>query len=425
LCAQKALTPDGKTWLLNALDMFADDERDPVGYPDPQANHTTVERIKVEKVITKDPAIVSSTQWDCHVHFLPFQKHSYGTDGVGLLGRSALREEGKLQNLRGGTTSKVALGLAAYSGPVGFDSMQLSTNAERIIDNEINIPRAKSFGLHRIVAAGFEIENVTPEIYQGGSVVAVNTPAVVTPRTYYEVGNIDGAAPYPQALTYLSSELPPGTVAKAIKYKSSRSWNAAEGAYVNLELNDMTNPMTQTFPCGIWLGAGWEEGFGVAGDTGFAEMPNSQGHLATHYNFNNTTVMLTGLSEQTALKITSHFDIERVPNSSQDELIQFTKKSPAYDPLAIKIYSLVKRDMPCACKVTMNPLGEWFEEVMRVIGDVAPTVGAALSPIFAPAGLIGNAAGAAAKAAAKANHQSRVNRQKKLTAGKKAGNKKR
>jgi hypothetical protein len=121
--------------------------------------------------------------------------------------------------------------------------------------------------------------------------------------------------------------------------------------------------------------------------------------------------------------VTAIFDIERIPEPGLTETVQFATASSPYDPMALKIYTLVKNEMPCACKVTMNPLGEWFDSVMQVISDVAPAVGTALSPIFPPAGAIGGLAGRAAALAAQENAKARNRKknQKKLTSASKKG----
>jgi hypothetical protein len=90
-------------------------------------------------------------------------------------------------------------------GQDGMNSFNLGTDAETTLNEELGMPVDKAYGLHRIVAAGYEVENVTPKLQKGGSVVVANTPSIVEPRTYHEIGDIDGGAPFPIAMTYLNS----------------------------------------------------------------------------------------------------------------------------------------------------------------------------------------------------------------------------
>jgi len=117
--------------------------------------------------------------------------------------------------------------------------------------------------------------------------------------------------------------------------------------------------------------------------------------------------VLSGLSSQTTLQITTRYYFERIPSASDPNLLVLCKPSPSYDPLALEIYSHAVSSLPVAVKVDENPMGEWFEDVMNIVAAVIPMAGAALNAVVPGAGIVGSGIGAASKAIAAANNRAR------------------
>jgi hypothetical protein len=67
----RVITPEGRQWLVAALDPFHDTDVDCSGYPDINVAPCVVQLVKVSTQISK-PAAVSSGTWDCNLVLLPW-----------------------------------------------------------------------------------------------------------------------------------------------------------------------------------------------------------------------------------------------------------------------------------------------------------------------------------------------------------------
>jgi len=123
---------------------------------------------------------------------------------------------------------------------------------------------------------------------------------------------------------------------------------------------------------------------------------------------------LAGLNPQGTFQVTVKYFVEKVPTLSDPNLLVLAKTPTPYDGNIIEIYARVTQELPVAVPVGENPLGEWFETVMSVIGDVLPVVGKSLS--FIPgAALVGEGLGAGAKHLASMNKTERLNQNQPST----------
>jgi len=75
--------------------------------------------------------------------------------------------------------------------------------------------------------------------------------------------------------------------------------------------------------------------------------------------------------------------LESIPDFNDELDLASAGVSAPYDPMALELYAKTVREMPTGCRVSDNPLGEWFESVMSVLSDVSMGVGAAIGGAFA------------------------------------------
>jgi len=82
----------------------------------------------------------------------------------------------------------------------------------------------------------------------------------------------------------------------------------------------------------------------------------------------------TGLNQNDVLTVNYNIYIERFPALSDLNLIVLATPSPAYDAVAMQVYSDVSRRMPTGVPQAENGLGDWFKGIISTVADVAGTI---------------------------------------------------
>jgi len=222
--------------------------------------------------------------------------------------------------------------------------------------------------------------------------------------------------------------LPPGTQAEAQLFPSSLTWQGAEGAYQVALLNDVGNKYINPVP----------------GAVGFADVPSLEDLDAstlfnrvcfaplgindnnastpissgwsncTHmYPYDVSGLVLANPSQDQTYQLTVKYYMERIPTSSDPNLLVLSTESAPFDPMALEIYSRAMTHIPVAARVSENPMGEWFEKVMEIVASVAPTIGTLMTPVLGPAGpALGIGLGMASAVASGTNNAARRKIQK-------------
>jgi hypothetical protein len=108
--------------------------------------------------------------------------------------------------------------------------------------------------------------------------------------------------------------------------------------------------------------------------------------------------VFSGLNPNSTLQVNLKLLFERVPSQSNKDLLVLARTPPGYDGMALEIYSKAMEKLPVGVPVGENPLGEWFADVLKVVGDVAPVVGDFVGNFVPGVKIAGNLIGAGAKA---------------------------
>jgi len=175
--------------------------------------------------------------------------------------------------------------------------------------------------------------------------------------------------------TALIYDAPPNTVDEANLYPSSETWAAEEGCYVQFSPNRSDNPLltpscpprfyrfsNDPFPSQNLL---MESNIAVVDDAlGNTE---TMGIRGVSVPFNTSGAYFTGLSEQTTLRITVVWLIERVPTFSERDLVVLAKPAVPYDLPAIQAAIDISALLPPGCRQSENPAGEWWKQVLGVL----------------------------------------------------------
>jgi hypothetical protein len=225
----------------------------------------------------------------------------------------------------------------------------------------------------RIVAGGFEVHNVTPELYKGGSVTCTSIGTLS--KTTQSINS--DSSDYCVA-SYSKAPLSGQSTAAQDPYATS--WDAAEGCYVpfRIALDDMDYQLANGNM--RLLNSNTQ---GLASD--FDATYSSTGHLliatpTRSANIELSSAYFTGLPYETVLKITTKVFVETAPVTTLSELA-LASKPAHYDPAALELYRNVVCDAPVAVPVKMNAHGDFWRILKNIIGVAAPVLKVAIPGI--------------------------------------------
>jgi hypothetical protein len=377
LVSSGKITSGGKDWLTFAVDPFHDKDLPLAGYPDIETASTIVQLVKTQ--FTVGTPLGTAANWDANVSFMPNISGLYSPTPFDFVNGVILGSDG------GQPASINTGGVVAVTGPVGFQcwpSDGTPFSSATTLGGK-SVPRTYCKGLYRVIGAAFEVVNTTAEIYKQGQVTVYRQPCNAQNNSF--VGFT--GTPFAGDLTIQNVDtlrMPPGSLADAQLLFGSASWLAADGAYVIAMLNDVDNPLqSPSFRRIVYLStdlsAGSQENpayIGLLDTVG----DFSQGlHADNVFPFDVSGAYFTGLSSQTTLVVNCRWLIERCPTVSESDLTVLAQPSPEYDPASLQLYSSIMRYMPPGVPQGMNPLGEWFDNIMSAVADYAGSVGDALT----------------------------------------------
>lgn len=367
----KQLSEDGLRWLVQQTDPFHDSKIEPTGYPDGDISRSIVRCIRVTDTLTK-PGTLAAGKWDARVDLYPV-----------LGGTPVARTTQSYPDAPsvGGSFALARGPLSVVSGPVGF----AINNATAVVDNRWSIDwtRYTAGRRVRLVGVGFEVANVTDALHKAGSVTCwrsharsddVSVRATTAPDVYRQVRWLSG---FPFTLGELSA------AADAV------TWEAADGCYVVGTPDDNANPPQ---------GQDWRPV--VIG----ALQPGTPGHsvgfvadnTAMTIDLNYGGAYFAGLSEESALTVTVKYFLEEFPLPSSD-MYSLARPTVAYDPLAIKLFGDIMREMPVGVRLAENFDLGWFKDVLDVAANALPML-KSLPVVGGAADTLGKLAKGASKA---------------------------
>ncbi len=387
----KLLTPNGKNWLIQAVDPFHDYDIPISGYPDVSTSASVVQLVKQQLQITVPTAgsgaVASGANWDCSIVLFPtLTPATYITSNQ--VGSGGLINTGIVQN-------PLQFGALSYSaGPQGNRLWPNASNLAIAATGGSIGPTAYVKGSMRLIAAGFEVVNTTSQLNKQGQVVAARVPTSPT----REVCVNSTAVPIP----FTTLRMPPGTIAEAYALYGSRDWEAAEGTYSVLRQNTTSNPyqLPNHTPVAYSM---LDEANGSIDNYFSVNSLSTGGGSQTDIQapFDMSVVHFTGLSYTTTLTVNVRWYLERVPSTAEADLVVLASPPAYYDPMALELYCHCLGAMSAGVPRGDNPLGEWFRAALSRISDWAPKIGGALGTIIPGANLVGNIVGGGARIASK------------------------
>jgi hypothetical protein len=384
------LTKDGRAWLTLACDPFHDTDIQLAGYPDVLTAATVVQLVKQQIQIVAPTAapvnLAAGANWDCSVVMFPnFALQPFGFE-------SAVSATGQITPGSGGSGFQTG-GLTISASAQG-NNLWPTTSSINVLANFQSLnPIGYVNGQGRCIGMGFEVVNTTSELNKQGQVTAWRIPTKWTDSYLYNTVATTPAVTEQIAFTH--NRLPPANIANAQLLFGSRSWAAAEGAYVVSRQNDTENlALLPAFRNSAYFLGDVRDGFADTIFTGTTVGVNPGFGSDYYAPFDISGVHFTGLSFSTTLTVNVRWIFERLPGPLELDLVVLATPSACYDPIALELYCQCMRDMPPGVMLKENPLGEWFANALSKVADWAPRVGGALNLIAPGAGAIGNAIGA-------------------------------
>lgn len=403
MVATREVTPEGVKWLTQATDPFHDTALPTVGFPDVNCSKSLAQCFTFTTNIST-PTPASSATWDCHIFNNPISTVRSNA-GASFMQPFTVQNDGTWTTTPfiPGTTVPLYSGINALTMPNGLDWQQL---AFLLVAQgnypTVSFPLNASGGDYRVVAAGFEVVNTTPELYKGGSVTSYRSPSnpsvmdLSTPTGgNYNLERVDVVG------------LPPSTQAQAQLYRDSVTWAAEDGVYSICTLESEECPYVKAVPSNTIamrpFSTTEQQSAAFTTHTAWSTV----GHLSVGFPgrsssctralpWANTGCIFSGLNQNATLQLTVKYYVERIPTIQQPDLLVLTQPSVPYDPKILEIYTEVMKQLPVAVKAAENPLGEWFNDVLEAVQEYAPAVG----KIFGgPGQMLGDAAATAAGAA--------------------------
>lgn len=408
LLGSKQLSGDGLKWLITATDPFHDTEIACPGYPDMSTSRSITQCYQYTVGVSK-PESVTTGLWDCHLPFIPC---SYNWAN-GSTTPTALKPQSVYPNglmLDPGVTIGLWPGYNVITCPTGVNFITAAASGVVYNDKALSYPAKGATGHFRLVGAGMEVHNTTAELYKGGSLTVYRQPSANTKVNLYKQGAytppaMDGTSTSTMTSKRSSTNLPPAimfsyynmdvvsapvaTQGGATINPSSRTWAAEDGCYTVATMSNMDNPFKMATPGQLAVMEPYNLGVmdnqtpfnAYVTDTSQANNNTETGGTPPPFSccqafpFDTSGAMLIGLNANSSLQVTVRYFIERIPTTVEADLLSLARPAPAYDALAMEIYSRAMSDLPVGVPVGENPLGEWFTSIVDTISQVGPKIG--------------------------------------------------
>lgn len=377
----------GVEWLTIATDPFHDTEITPTGYPD----MNTCNSISQCFTFTQNVSAPGTGIWDAHIFLNPVSRLILETIDNGAMAAIPTYEPrtGKFTTAANNIVP-IHAGYNILTGATGQKWNVGGLTPYTNVGPSVAYPLTGSAGQYRLVSAGYEVVNTTPELYKGGAVTVYRSPSHPNVPTM-QVWNL--ANNYAEFVNgYMA---PPDNQAEAQLYPSSKTWAAEFGVYSTATLSSESNPYLQASvntPF-MYKPPSIQDLISNTPSVAFTIVPSldsgqtgATGTTGQVLPYDIHGCFFTGLNPNATLQVTVKYYVERIPTVTEPDLLVLTRKSPDYDPMALELYTHTLAELPVGVQVGENPLGEWFDDVLSTVAQFAAPLGAVFGPMGTAAG---------------------------------------
>jgi hypothetical protein len=394
LLKRKVLSEEGLNSLTKCVDPFHDLDIECIGIPDQLPEKSIVREVRKTLQISGANDFPEGTVWDCHIYTLPSRLFVPSNNTTRISKSGVMYGDGNFSSTGGywaDFIAPVVVIKVPTANPTLPDSGTFNpgTFVWDILDfNDF------SGGQSREIFSGLEVHNVTNQLNVAGTVTCYRMPQFAV-----DVEATGDGSPGTFAKVM---RMPPATIEEALLLPGSRQWEARHGAYV-VETYDMeeNRPQTTTFQNQFLVRGDFTVAQYLAGTTlpgiGLFAVPPSESYQALPSKFapkDTSGIYFTGLPWNSTLTLTVRKGIETFPTFT-DPLVTLARSTPAYDPAFFELYKLIAQHLPPGVAVGENASGDFWDKILGIVQDVAPTIGSAFGPA---GGIIGGLVSKAAKA---------------------------
>lgn len=369
LAQRTGMTDEGKRWLTAAIDPFHDTALAVSGYPDMAGGSSIVQCVKQTTSITINPSDFAGGA-DLLIRFEPLTNF-YNTFGNAFDINGIDYSTDGTQSGFGGLSIRYGVPGADLTqpGPVQFTALQ--------------VPHTMIKRRLRIIAAGFEAINATPELYKGGSVTVFRQEQSLDRQILSGLIRMPNNDPTYTGFEVILVQPGPSSEGNALLLSGSRTWDAAAGCYCVCTQQTMANPPVYPRLTGVMETTAYANRT-LSFDNNGAGLPQSANYFCSTANnnsnrFNNTMMVpipynssgayFTGLPANSVIKINCNWWVERFPSEIDGDLTVLSTPSCCYDPIAMDAYAQIVKLMPIGVPVKENGLGDWFAGCIASVID--------------------------------------------------------
>lgn len=381
-------TPSGQRWLTAALDPFHDTNLELAGLPDMNGSPSLVMMYKQTTVVTNPGN--STTPWNCMVSIPGIQSIPYSTY------YSLQSNNGSTFDVshQGFTQNYVNNYASSFLGGVGPVTVFANSTASVAGDLTDWMARSGNSALYsatalgestttpcRVIGIAFEVYDVTPVLYQQGSVTVYTNAHSLTQHARLSFAASGGGATSEVVGDIRAS--PANDLPSAQLTCGARTWDAREGCYVVGRLADYGECRPQAYQAGSTSYIGSNDQAGSPNQSQVIwSMP---GGCKGFHGFAPSGAIFTGLNAQYgALRVTARIMYEYFPRATStgvtDPLLPLCTPSAPYDPQAFMEYAVAISKLPPGVPVKMNAAGDWFKMILKTVA--ASKIPHALNPML-------------------------------------------
>lgn len=376
LVEEKAITPQGLSWLTLAVDPWHDTAVTGFeGLPDQGIGKSVTFQVVQELSISKNtsPVPLPAGNWSVRIGNYPILQDLDVSSGLYY---------GDIITQNNSTTELMVPIQVNYAADgVDMDSVAIGglTNPQGI-----SLPTEFCKGIVKVCGIGIEVINTTAELQRQGlmsccrmvqpdmepycAYISQSVPAnswatkTVTPVRSLPK-NLQEMALYPG---FAQDEAKNGYYAPVLlKFGKERHYPLPISA---LLLEDDTAAGLVNVATPIVCHTSRNTPFTAPGNTTQFYTTRTQ---PLFYGADSNVIFFSGLSDATTLTLRVRFILERFPSDSESQILVIATPSAPYDPAVLEIYSKAVQMLPAGVPFTENPAGEWWKKMLSSIGSVA------------------------------------------------------
>lgn len=359
-----SLTPDERAYLIAVTDIFHDSPYNVIGRPSLSNQLQNTTTINLERTFSNTDFGLAGN-WDCNFVSLPFITptflNSCNDAGFEVISPTATPHS----NLIGGVVVS-----GATPGAPTFMPGSTNTSVNALNYFFPNWTSSGTYPINRvfyeILSIGLEIQNVTPDIYKGGTVVRYRLP---TQGREANILQYHGGA-YQPMTPFFCYPMPPTSSSQATAIPTSNIDKAAEGSYQMHTIQDQVSDYYISGNGGVFL-SNADGTSTLDGNSWITDLDQTNPPLVRG-DFDIVGSYFTGLTPETLLTLRYRIIVSTVPTTVNQQLLALAKTSPDANFKLESLISHLQAEFPAGVPVSMNPKGEWFKKVLKIGKKVLP-----------------------------------------------------